>query len=92
MSYHGSRNVGEFEIMIDTIDNEPELVADIFSKMNFIAIRAEMLWGKGVVVYQGLSNLFNKVEAGKKIPFYKIQIHMGDEGLVNVSADLDKKG
>jgi len=92
MSFFGSHYIGEFELMMDTVENEPELVADIFSKMKFIPTKAEMLWGKGVFVYQGYSKIFNKIDIGKTIPFYKIQIKMSEEGLVGVSADLDKKG
>jgi len=91
MSFYGSRNIGEFELMMDTIESEPELVADIFSKMKFIPTHAEMLWGKGVFVYQGFSKLFNKVDVGKPIPFYKINIEMSEQGLVGVSADLENK-
>ena len=91
MSYHGSRNIGRFELMIDTIENEPNLVSDVFSKMKFIAVHAEMLWDKGVVVYQGFSKLFNKVEAGQEIPFYKIIIHMSENGLEDVSVDMSNK-
>ena len=91
MSYHGSRNIGEFEFMIDTIENEPELVSEIFSKMKFIAVRAEMLWGKGVVVYQGMSDMFGQIEHGQEIPYYQIQIKMSEDGLTGVSAVLSNK-
>ncbi len=90
MSYYGSRNIGEFEMNMDTIEQEPELVLDIFSKMKFIPTHAEMLWGKGVVVYQGISKIFKDNDVGKPVPFYEIKLEMGEEGLIGVSADLEQ--
>ena len=91
MSYHGSHRVGEFKIMMDTIENEPDLVADIFSRMGFIPVRAELLWGEGVFVYQGISKLFDDVDAGQAVPFYRIEIKMNEEGLAGVSVIKEQK-
>lgn len=68
------RNYGGFEIKEDLVRSHPEIVAAAFAEMQFVAFRAEMMFAKQRIVYQGFSPMFEEIERGMVIPEYRVDI------------------
>jgi len=73
-------NIGIFEIYEGLIRNEPERVAELFTFMKLVPVRAEMLFAHEVVVYTAISAVFPEVEVNHKIPKYDLRITRSDAG------------
>ena len=66
------RCYGKFELTTILVDQNIDAVADVFSKMKFVAFRVEHNYMIDHFMYEGWSPLFREVEHGCIIPTYKI--------------------
>jgi hypothetical protein len=71
---------GVFEITRYFIEEQPESVVDMFSKLKMIVVRAEMLYHKNAIEYTAMSPFFEKLEMGYVTPFYKIEVVAKEDG------------
>lgn len=71
-----SQQLGEFFIPEDLIRNNPEIVAEAFKDMQFVAVRAEAIFIGKELEYAGISAKFEKIKKGTRIPRYRVDIFM----------------
>ena len=75
------RHIGQFGMSRKLICNNPGLVADALSDINFLPLRVEVRMDLNQLVYIGISPRFDSCPAGK-IPWYDILIESNDNGFV----------
>ena len=63
------KRIGEFSISLKTIEDNPEAAKKIMGKV--IVIDAKILYG-GIVKYKAISDLFEEMALGDKVPEYEI--------------------
>ena len=69
-----SKRIGKFQIMTHNIEDHPEMVQEIMSKV--IVVRCEQRYDTDSIHYTAISDHFEDVELGKMIPEYQV-IHDG---------------
>ena len=88
----GNRNLGLITVSCDLIDDNPIGVSDIFGMLKFIPVRAECLYSEQAIVYVGISERFDEVMIGMKVPTYKLNYSCEADGTVSsVEVELDEK-
>jgi hypothetical protein len=64
-----SSRIGKFAINMLPLPSE-ELINDVFK--DILIIRAEYIFSVNEIHYQGISNKFDSLETGEKLPWYSI--------------------
>ena len=77
-----SQQLGKFSISEDLVRNNPEIVAEAFKAMRLVPVRVETHFYGKEIEYIGISEQFDKVEKGMKMPEY----------LVNIFSNQDEDG
>lgn len=65
-----SKRYGRFKISFDQINNVPDKVMTVLG--NMIVVQSEVNYVLGAIVYVALSDIFEVVEDGQKIPDYNL--------------------
>jgi len=88
----GNRKLGLITVSRKLIDDNPIGVSDIFGMLKFVPVRAECLYAEQAIAYVGISERFDEVIIGMKVPTYKINYSCEADGTVNsVEVELDEK-
>jgi hypothetical protein len=66
------RHVGKFSVSCTMIENDPDVVKQILSKM--IIVRAESMYVTNTIEYTAIWDKFSYVELGQEVPTYEIEI------------------
>ena len=66
--------LGVVRISLDIINEEPDLVASVLSKLKFVPLRAECMYAYKVIEYEGISDHFSSVSLGSALPHYEINV------------------
>lgn len=69
-----SQQVGKFYIEEKLIRRHPDVVAAAFRDMDFIPLRAELIFTSQVIEYTGISPMFDKNPPKRHAPGYKVKI------------------
>ncbi len=69
------RNKGKFYISFDSIDEDINKIAEVLSKMQFVPLKVEALYGEDRFGYSGYSPLFEEVPTGEMMPFYDVLVN-----------------
>jgi len=62
--------IGRMSIDLHMIEKDPAKVSALFSKMQFVPVRAETMFHSKTVDYMGISPLFGDISHGAKVPEY----------------------
>lgn len=68
------RNLGIFYIQSKVIQDNPQLIADMFKALNMIIVRAEMLFQMDSIEYMAICDQFALVTPGCSPPRYEVQL------------------
>ena len=79
-----NRKLGRARISCDMIDREPNRVAEVFSLLKFVPVRAECLHYSDEIEYVAISERFATVPFGQIIPEYNLKITQDEDGRVNL--------
>jgi hypothetical protein len=77
------KNKGRFYLQAKLIREDPKIVADILSDINFVPLRVEAMFHDDSIEYVGLSPRFDAVEPGKTYPTYDINTTYNFNGTIN---------
>lgn len=81
--------IASFQLSFELVDHSPEFVSDVFAAMRFVPLRLGWLMASRVVLYCGLSHLFDPVPEGVVPPFVRLQVvrvgNKADGGVVLVN-------
>ena len=66
------------------IDLEADRVAEVFSILKFVPVRAECLYHLCEIEYVAISERFEELPFGQIIPEYKLTISQDSDGRVNL--------
>jgi len=80
------RQLGRFKLDYQLIKANPMRVARIFSYMQCIPIRAEMMFDSMAIEYTAIAECFKEVPEGQKIPEYELRFTEDDGILTEVKA------
>ena len=69
-----SQQLGRFTIAEEFVRGYPDIVAKALQDMNFVPVRAEMIFYSGDIELDGISNRFNHLPKGLMIPEYRVEI------------------
>lgn len=73
-----SKRFGKFEVALSLIDNDPQMVKQLMSKV--IIIRAENILNR--IEYTALSEYFDEVIVGSIVPFYTVQCVRSKDNII----------
>lgn len=79
-----SNKIGKFKVSIEVISESPQTVRAIMAEC--IVLGVEFHDYNGVVIYTAISDCFEEVPEGKKIPFYYWELTRHISGRVLVSS------
>jgi hypothetical protein len=87
------RRYGKILITGKFIEETPEDISEIFSKLKSVVLRCEYLYDKDVFEYYLYSPLFDIVKYGEKAPLYvvKITVHYEDGKRIDFDVDVEKR-
>lgn len=77
-----SRQLGRFKIPAWEIIHNPDYAVAVFRLMGCVPVRAEQLYVEDAIEYAAISELFEEVPWGGKIPRYWIVVTRGETGEV----------
>ncbi|MBW1853097.1 MAG: hypothetical protein JRJ00_00190 [Deltaproteobacteria bacterium] len=87
-----NKKIGSIEISLDLIENNLETVSKLFSKMEFVALRAECHIYINSIKYVGISRMFREIKEGEEIPEYRTMITQGEGGrIAYIEVEEDNK-
>jgi len=75
--------IGKFSISMILIENNPDFVREIFSRLKAIVLRAETLWYNKEIEYFAISERFDVREEGMVVPTYKLEVTNTNDGHVS---------
>lgn len=81
------RNLGYFRIPVLDIANRPEEIAEIFSRLKIVPIKAEHRYDLGAFDYLAICESFKEVELGCKAPDYGFVVTRNEDGNI-MSVDV----
>jgi len=78
------RRYGMIMISGTLVEKEPEMLIELFCKIQFLPLSIEQVWEQGNYLYRGYSPLFEKVEEGTLSPTYQVRVtnHYDEEGKI----------
>lgn len=84
--------IGKFKIIEMLVRDSPELVFEVLADMKFVPTRVEHLWYPPVFLMEGISEKFEELEEGEKIPLYEIIINdLGNGKIITKIAKIEYK-
>ena len=86
-----SNQLGTFQISVDMVDHHPEQVAEVFTFMKLVPVRAEQLFANQCIEYTAISELFLEANRAAVIPEYKLIVHTDPETGKITSIEAIKK-
>jgi len=87
-----SQQLGRFEIKEELVRENPEIVAQAFADMQFVPVKAELMFCSQRIEYTGISPRFEEIERGTIIPEYRVDIFMSyTEGCDPVYTETEVK-
>jgi len=85
-----SNQLGIITIGRSFICKQPSLVAKVFALIEFVPVRAEMLFVSDVIEYMGISSKFREVPPNVRPPEYDMAITEDTEG-GNLTVEITEK-
>jgi hypothetical protein len=85
-----SRNLGKFTISFQKIQDNPETIAEVFSILKIVPVRAEALFAFDTIQYTAIGERFSEVPRGQCAPFYLLQITQDKTGRVELVEVIKK--
>ena len=67
-------NLGIFYVNLEVIQDNPQLIADMFQAVNMIIVRAEMMFSNNTIEYMAMCDQFALVGAGRSPIRYEVQL------------------
>lgn len=74
------KNRGKFELSWNFINKDPELVAEIFSRLRIVPVRCEVLFLRDAICYEAISENFPPALDNCQIPEYWIETSSNEHG------------
>lgn len=74
------RNLGFFTIDIDRVRNNPEEVAEMFSTLKIVPVKAEMRMDLHAIEYLAIGERFKEISKGQAAPRYELKITKSPAG------------
>ena len=67
-------NLGIFYVDLGVIQDNPQLIADMFQTVSMIIVRAEMMFSSNAIEYMAMCDQFALVAPGCSPPRYEVQL------------------
>lgn len=77
-----SQQLGKIGITGRSVHENPQEIADIFKKLEFLPVKAELNFVSNNIEYLGISSQFREIKPGEKVNYYKLIVQKDKEGIV----------
>ena len=77
-----NRQIGQFKIDHESIQQDPDRVAAIFSIIDCVPVRCVWLFAESAISYTAIAETFDVVPEGSQIPEYDLIVTLNEFGSI----------